>query len=134
MYDELDSCFYEGLAIVWASRANGIWAGCMTHSPTRSKTLCTVDIYIVGSHFLPCMPSVSTTCFRFLTVSVVHGKGSLWNSMQEDDWQRAAKYRLLLGHLFGNAGKKCSQWGASFPGLKNGITINCSAGSCWTAR
>jgi 1,4-alpha-glucan branching enzyme len=37
---------------------------------------------------------------------VVHGKGSLWGQMPGDDWQKLANVRLLLGYMYGQAGKK----------------------------
>lgn len=45
---------------------------------------------------------------------VVHQKGSLWQRMPGDDWQKAANLRLLYSFLFAHPGKKLLFMGAEF--------------------
>ena len=46
---------------------------------------------------------------------VVHGKGSLWQRMPGDDWNRAAGLRALYGYMFSHPGKQLlfmgCEWG-----------------------
>jgi 1,4-alpha-glucan branching enzyme len=45
---------------------------------------------------------------------VVYGKGSLWQKMPGDDWQRAANLRSLYAFMYGHPGKKLLFMGGEF--------------------
>ena len=59
---------------------------------------------------------------------VVHGKGSLWNKMPGDPWQKAANLKLLFAHQYGHPGKKLLFMGGEFGQTRE---WNCDASLEW---
>lgn len=58
---------------------------------------------------------------------VVHGKGSLWERMPGDDWNKAAGLRALYGYMFSHPGKNLLFMGQEF-----GQTTEWAEGIPWT--
>ena len=80
----------------------------MSHDPIYRKFVHTMVpfalLYAFHEHFM----------LELSHDEVVHGKGSLWQKMPGDEWQKFANLRLLYGFMFGHPGKKLLFMGNEF--------------------